>query len=89
MSSGFQTLPEGNAISSGEVIRPGAYPLTAPKTVYEALTEAGGLKDFAKGTKIYVLRGPTKIPFNYKDVSKGKNLEQNILLQNGDVVVVP
>ncbi len=74
---------------SGGVKRPGAYALTAPKTIYEALIESGGLADFAKKTKIYVLRGQQKIMFNYKDVSKGKNLPQNILLQNGDVIVVP
>jgi len=74
---------------SGGVKKAGAYPLTSPKTVYEALIEAGGLADFGKPTKIYVLRGQQRIPFNYKDVSKGKNLQQNILLQNGDVVVVP
>jgi hypothetical protein len=82
-------VPGGKYYVSGEVVRPGAYPLTAPKTIFEALTEAGGLKDFAKATKIYMLRGTNKIPFNYKDVSKGKNLEQNILLQSGDVLVVP
>ena len=74
---------------SGEVRKGGAYPLTAPKTIYEALIEAGGLADFAKSTKIYVLRGQEKLPFNYKEVSKGKHLQQNVLLQNGDVVVVP
>jgi polysaccharide export outer membrane protein len=74
---------------SGGVRKGGAYPLTAPKTIYEALIEAGGLADFAKQTKIYVLRGQQQIKFNYKEVSKGKNLPQNILLQNGDVIVVP
>ena len=74
---------------SGEVHKPGAYPLTAPKTFYAALIEAGGLADFAKKSKIYVLRGQEKIPFNYGDVSKGKNLRQNKLLENGDVIVVP
>jgi len=74
---------------SGEVRRPGAYPLTAPKTMYEALIEAGGFAEFGHPKKIYVLRGQQKIPFNYNDVSKGKNLQQNILLQNGDVIVVP
>jgi polysaccharide export outer membrane protein len=63
--------------------------LTGPKTIYEALIEAGGLNDFAKATKIYVLRGVMKIPFNYKDVRNGKNLGQNIQLRNGDVIVVP
>jgi polysaccharide export outer membrane protein len=74
---------------SGEVRRPGAYPLASPKTIYEALIEAGGPAEFAKSTKIYVLRGTQKIFFNYKDVSRGKNLGQNILLENGDVIQVP
>jgi len=74
---------------SGEVRRAGAYSLSTPKTVLEALIEAGGLADFAKKKAIYILRAKQKIPFNYSDVSKGKHLEQNILLQNGDVIVVP
>ena len=74
---------------SGEVRKAGAFPLTGPKTIYEALIDAGGLADFAKSTRIYVLRGNAKLPFNYKEVSRGKNLQQNILLQDGDVVVVP
>jgi hypothetical protein len=74
---------------SGEVRKAGAYPLTSSKTVYEALMQAGGLGDFAKSTKIYLLRDKQKIPFNYKEVSEGKNLQQNITLQNGDVIVVP
>jgi len=74
---------------SGEVHKPGAYPLTSPITIYEALIQAGGPAEFAKKKKIYVLRGQQKIHFNYEEVSKGTKLEQNILLQNGDVVVVP
>jgi polysaccharide export outer membrane protein len=57
-------------------------------TVLEALSEAG-LDDFAKRTKIYVLRGKTRLPFNYKDVIQGKHPEQNVVLQAGDTVVVP
>ena len=74
---------------SGEVKKPGSYGLATPKTILEALIDAGGPADFAKTKKIYILRKTQKIPFNYNDVSKGKHLEQNILLQNGDVVVVP
>jgi polysaccharide export outer membrane protein len=50
---------------------------------------AGGLNEFAKGEEISVLRGPKAFKFNYKEVSKGRKLEQNILLQPGDTVVVP
>jgi polysaccharide export outer membrane protein len=74
---------------TGEVRKPGVYNLSTPKTIYEALIEAGGLADFAKKGRIYVLRGQDKIPFNFTDVNKGKNLGQNIRLENGDVIVVP
>jgi polysaccharide biosynthesis/export protein len=74
---------------SGEIRRPGSYSLSTPKTVLEAIIDAGGPADFAKKKAIYILRGKQKIPFNFADVSKGKNLGQNIILQNGDVVVVP
>jgi polysaccharide export outer membrane protein len=78
----------------GMVTRPGAYLLTSSTTVLDAVAMAGGFKDFAKQKSIYVLRqapdGTQKrMPFNYKDVIKGKNPEQNIRLQAGDTVVVP
>jgi polysaccharide export outer membrane protein len=74
---------------SGEIRKPGPYLLTTPKTVLEAITQAGGPNDFAKVKKIYILRGQQKLPFNYADVSRGWNLEQNVTLQNGDVIYVP
>ena len=78
----------------GMVSRPGAYLLTSSTTILDAIAMAGGFKDFAKQKSIYVLRQSTegtqqRIPFNYKDVIKGKNPEQNIRLQAGDTVVVP
>ena len=78
----------------GMVAKPGAYLLTSSTTVLDAVAMAGGFKDFAKQKAIYVLRqgmdGTQKrIPFNYKEVIKGKNPEQNIRLQAGDTVVIP
>ncbi len=78
----------------GMVARPGAYLLTSATTVLDAIAMAGGFKDFAKQKSIYVLRqapdGTQKrIPFNYKEVIKGQNPEQNIRLQAGDTLVVP
>jgi len=78
----------------GQVARPGTYTLTLPITVLDAIAEAGGFRDFAKKKSIYVLRrdangGETSIPFNYKEVIKGVNPEQNIKLQPRDTVVVP
>lgn len=74
---------------SGQVRRPGVYTLSVPKTVLEALIDAGDTADFARIKGIYILRGTQKIRFNYKDVNQGRNLCQNILLENGDVIHVP
>lgn len=68
----------------GEINRPGEYPLTGPTTILDAISKAGGLRDFANPKKIYVLRGNKMIPFNYKDVIRGKNMEQNIQIEAGD-----
>ena len=73
----------------GEIGRPGEYQLSAPTTVLEAISMAGGLREFANGKKIYVLRSDKRLRFNYKDVIKGKNVDQNIYLQSGDHVIVP
>ena len=74
---------------NGQVNHPGEYLLAVPTTILQAISKAGGLQDFANAKKIYVLRGSTKIPFNYKEVSQGKRMEQNILLQPGDQVFIP
>jgi polysaccharide export outer membrane protein len=78
---------------TGEVTRPGAFPLLPNMTVLQALTSAGGFTQFARTKKIYVLRSeggrPVKHPFNYNDVVKGNRQEDNIVLQPGDTIVVP
>jgi polysaccharide biosynthesis/export protein len=74
---------------TGEVARTGSFPLIVPTTVLEALTNAGGFRDFARTNKIVIMRGTDRIKFNYKEVIKGKKLEQNILVQNGDYIHVP
>ena len=78
----------------GEVNRPGDYPLTRRVTVLDAIAMAGGFKDFAKTKKVYVLRtaangSQERLPFNYKEVIKGQNPQQNIELQPRDTIVVP
>lgn len=77
----------------GEMMRPGAYPLLPGMTVLQALSSAGGFTQFASLKKIYVLRSEggkqEKFPFNYKEVVKGRNTEQNIVLKAGDQIVVP
>ncbi len=74
---------------SGEVMRPGMYPLSVPTTVFEALTMAGGFRDFANTKKITVVRGAKRLKFNYHEVVKGKKLDQNVALENGDQIIVP
>lgn len=72
----------------GEVNRTGAFPLVTPTKVLEALSNAGGFKDFANKKNIRILRGDKTFRFNYNEVSKGRHLEQNIYLENGDHVIV-
>jgi polysaccharide export outer membrane protein len=73
----------------GMASHPGEYALAVPTTVLEAISKAGGLQDFANSKKIYILRGDKRIPFNYKDVLHGKNMQQNIQIQPGDHIVIP
>jgi len=77
----------------GKVNKPGEFPISMETNVMQVLSMGGGLNPFANSDKILILRQEgnqtVKIPFNYKQVEKGQNLEQNILLQRGDVVVVP
>jgi polysaccharide biosynthesis/export protein len=78
----------------GQVTKPGAYPISNSATVLDAIALAGGFRDFAKQKSIYVLRQngdgtQTRIPFNYKEVVKGRNPAQNIKLQPRDTIVVP
>jgi polysaccharide export outer membrane protein len=78
----------------GMVSRPGTYLLSGTTTVLDAIAMTGGFKDFAKQKAIYILRSNAdgtqkRFPFNYKEVIKGKSLEQNIRLLPGDTVVVP
>jgi polysaccharide export outer membrane protein len=78
---------------TGEVNRPGVFPMLPNMTVLQALTSSGGFTQFAREKGIYVLRNEAgkqvKYPFNYKEVIKGNHPEQNIQLQPGDTVVVP
>lgn len=78
----------------GQVNKPGAYPLTGPTTILDALAQAGGFRDFAKTKKIYVLRTDAagkqvKLPFNYNEVIKGNQMDTNVNLEPRDTIVVP
>ncbi len=77
----------------GKVNRPGEFQLGQSTDVMQALSLAGGLTPFAREGSIKVLRRingkQTTSPFDYGDVLKGESLEQNIILQRGDIVMVP
>ena len=78
---------------TGQVGKPGPYPLIGPTNVVQILAVAGGLLEYADAENISILRTEdgksVRFRLNYKDVSKGKNLSQNIDLKPGDTVVVP
>ena len=77
----------------GKVNRPGEFPLTQDMDVMQALALGGGLITFADDKEISILRRSggqqSAIKFNYREVEYGENLGQNILLEPGDIVVVP
>ena len=89
-----QEVKSQTYIIVGKVGKPGSYELGKPTTVLEAIAKAGGPLEFAKLSKINIIRpqpnGPAKtLHFDYKKVIKGRNLEQNVELKNGDTIVVP
>jgi polysaccharide export outer membrane protein len=100
----FITTPEVNVIVQqvnsrkfnvlGEVSHPGSFALTASTTVMDAIAIAGGFRDFAKKSGVYILRkGPdgkeSRLNFNYKSFIKGKNSDQNIRIEPNDTIIVP
>ena len=85
---------DGNrAYVIGQVTKAGAIPLNPRINVLQALSLAGGTTAFAALNDIIILRGSGReqkaFRFAYDEIKKGRNLEQNIQLENGDVVLVP
>jgi polysaccharide export outer membrane protein len=76
---------------TGEVQRPGAYPLLDEMNVVQLVARSGGLTDFAKRKQVYVLRAgnSARVNVNYEKVLKGQAPKQNLELAPGDTVVVP
>jgi polysaccharide export outer membrane protein len=77
----------------GQVNRPGMFVMNPELSVVQALSLAGGTTAFAKLDSIIVIRrvadNQTVLRFNYDQVSSGRGLEQNVMLESGDVVLVP
>jgi polysaccharide export outer membrane protein len=82
-----------NVFITGNVAKPSTYPLIGDMTVLQLIAMSGGLLEYADSGSIVVIRTvagkQTFHKFNYKDVVKQKNTDQNILLSPGDTVVVP
>jgi polysaccharide export outer membrane protein len=77
----------------GQVTKPGAITMNPTINVLQALSIAGGANPYAKLDGIIIIRSSAGVqrvlPFKYGQVSAGKELQQNVLLESGDVVVVP
>ncbi len=75
---------------TGGVNHPGVFPLVVPTKVFDALGYASGFKEFANKKDIIILRadGKQRLHFNYNEYIKGKKLDQNIFLENGDTIIV-
>ena len=89
----FPQQPSSHPLSAkirvlGDVAEPGTYTLTVPTTVLRALVEAGGFREAADLEEIFVVRGEQLIKFNYAEVIQGTNPAQDIVLTDGDVIVI-
>lgn len=77
----------------GQVNKPGQIQMNPSINVLQALSMAGGANPYAKLDSIIVIRSSNGVqrvlPFRYGAVSAGKDLQQNVQLESGDVVVVP
>jgi polysaccharide export outer membrane protein len=88
-----KTINSRRVFITGQVEKPGPYALNHATSVLQLVAMAGGLKEFARGTNISILRVEAGqqivFRFNYQDALNRKHLEQNIELKPGDTVLVP
>lgn len=93
VSVAIQQLNGNKIYVIGQVLHAGEFVATRYMDVIQALSLAGGMTPYAAENKISILRRNgsklSSIPFRYGDIEKGENLQQNIILQSGDVVLVP
>ena len=78
---------------TGQVGKPGSYPLVGGLNVLQMIAHSGGLLEYADSKNIVIVRSEHgqehRFKFNYKEVVKGKNVAQNIPLRPGDTIIVP
>jgi len=89
----IRTINSRKVYVTGEVGKPGVYPLGGPMSVMQLLTLAGGFREYADTKNVAIVRmegGKTvRYKFNYKDYARGKNPQQDLVLKPGDTVIVP
>ena len=77
----------------GKVLTPGSFGMSQPLDAMQALSLAGGLTTYAKENDIIILRRDGMkqqiIPVYYANIKQGKSLESNVLLESGDVIIIP
>jgi polysaccharide export outer membrane protein len=90
------TVMEANSFKvyvSGQVARPGVFPLRSETTIAQIIPMAGGFTEWANQRKILVLRKEngkeTRMTINYKKIMSGEDFSQNITLKPGDTIMVP
>ena len=78
---------------TGQVSKAGSYALVGEMNVLQMIAHVGGLLEYADSKNIVIVRNESgnerRFKFNYKDVVKGKNVAQNIVLKPGDTIIVP
>jgi polysaccharide export outer membrane protein len=93
VSVGVKAIHSRKVFITGQVAKPGPYPLGGPMTIAQLISMAGGTLEYADEKNIGIFRTengrPVSLQFNYKDFKRRKNLQQNIPLKPGDTVVVP
>ena len=77
----------------GEVKKTGGYPIVKDISVLQAFALAGGFTEWASKDEILLIRreaGQKKVyKIDYKDMAKGKNMEQDLLIKAEDIIIVP
>jgi polysaccharide export outer membrane protein len=92
---GMVTANNARFFVIGKVMVSGSFPMFGRTSVVQGLALAGGFQEFAKKSRIRILRfsgdprQQLSIPFNFDDIESGLNLEQNIVLLPGDTIIVP
>lgn len=77
----------------GQIGKPGEWPMEQPITVLQAIARAGGFLEWAKVSKIQIVRQVADkekiLVFDYEALVKNADLGQNILIEAGDTIIVP